>query len=254
MKPQFTPCHTAKHAILESMTKSSNSQSVPTEEQRWKELQKRVKEANAVVNANATCNLEFAHVMLILATFGPYSNIPTLYREGIQQMPESALLGWQRRAWNAILCAEKVIPLWTELSRVESNMNELLIKGRFIVQNETPLSQDSKLHLIPSLDDVSYQFQYPQEENPLRRALTAYYIVESAINTINRDVENEFELHTNYDESRMGDWWTIPNVIDTSLVLSGGYSYPNQYNQARKEFWLWWLNEAVPASWNLQEI
>ncbi len=81
-----------------------------TDQQRWKILQKRIKEAKAALKADNNGDLPFAHAMRVFATFGPYIDVSPLYYDKPLEVSEETLLGWQRRSWNAILCAEKVLP------------------------------------------------------------------------------------------------------------------------------------------------
>ena len=62
--------------------------------------------------------LPFKYVMSILACFGPRWN-RAVDEEGIGRQLQSqdeamlsSIRGWQRRAWNALLRAEKFAPLW----------------------------------------------------------------------------------------------------------------------------------------------
>lgn len=225
-----------------------------TEQQRWEILQLRIKEAHAVLNSNPNYNLDFRPVMRVLAVFGSHLDRAAISLGEQQWISEPALLGWQRRAWNSILCAEKTLPFWTENPLVESNILEVLAEARLIVQSSASSHDRLLLPLMPSSENFSYKFPYAQKDNSIRCALFAYFNVEYCVHTVNWDVEQEFEIDSYYDYLMLGDYWTIPNVISTALLFGGGRNYPHEHDQARREFWLWWLDKAVPASWNLEEI
>lgn len=225
----------------------------PTEQERWEQLQIRVMEAHTALKANEHRDLTFRHVMRILATFGPYANLPLLYGGEFSGIYEAALRGWRRRAWNALLCAEKVLPFWLETKLVDSNLEELLPKARQIIQKGNPKEPDTKLQIDPTSDNFSYKFQGKQATKGTERALSAYYVAQSAIRTVSWDIKNEFELDSYYDDL-MGDWLTMPTVFQTSRIFAEVHDDSPLHAQAREEFWLWWLDEAVPASWDLKDI
>ena len=267
-----------------------------TEQERWKLMQARVAKARVALKASEHPDLSSRMVMRILATFGPHLKIPRVFKEE-PKYRKSAVRGWQRRAWNAILCAEKVAPFWEEIAAVwarvseeaqqrcyemysrfpdsipdciaqarrdyppEVNLSPTLTEAKRLVQSGTPSRTGLNWEAIPSMDTVSSCLYSQRSSLQIRQAVGAYIAFEHAIGTVLHDIESDFELNLTYCRS-CGDWWTAPNVIGAAWTIGGiggipqnpSSWFPDYDDQAREEFWLWWLDEAVPASWNLQDI
>lgn len=230
-----------------------------TDQERWKQLQVRLKEAHTALKANEHHDLTFPYVMRILATFGPRLHIPLVESEQAH-FEQAALRGWQRRAWNALLCAEKVLPLWTRVSPVPLYMSpsDILNQAKKIVRMGTPPSRKWNVVLIPDSDGINTRFPYHESTPQIACAVTAHFVIEHALGTIRNDIDEEFNLNLSYADESMGcDSWQSPTAIYASWAVGGIEGFPNYPfldDQARGEFWLWWLNEAVPASWDLKDI
>lgn len=232
--------------------------SEPTDQERWQQLQIRVKEAHFALEASKDGDLPFPHAMRVMATFGPYLDVEAFMRNDFSK---AALVGWQRRSWNGILCAEKVLPFWTEAGLVESNVLKELEKAREVVKRASPTAKKQVFELSPSYLTVESEFS-PTSSPELQRALWAYLTAEFAVQFTYTDVESPFELDIDYEDPEVHNYepQRNPCMFYASIAVGGyigGYqdwtcSYEDK--KAKRKFWLWWLNEAVPASWDLKDI
>lgn len=229
-----------------------------TDKQRWKELQKRLKAAKVALRENEKGALPFPYAMRVFATFGPYLDVTPLYFDKPLEVSEETLLGWQRRSWNGILCAEKVLPFWIANPLTESNIVDELNRAKEIVKNGKPIRRQFIWRLQPDYDEINGEFLQKPQSADLARAATAFLAAEDAINFTFHDVESPFELDIDYEDPNVHNYepQRNPNVFWASLVFAGGkeWNFPFEDNKARRKFWQWWLNKAVPASWNLEEI
>lgn len=224
----------------------------------WEELQRRLNEARTALETSQRGELEVSHVMRIVATFGPRLDTIAFRRGELKQYPLESIKGWQRRAWNAILCAEKVLPIWLKAEVMPSNVEKVLREAHQVVRSGIPPTQYNLLELEPSSDDVGF----------IGCADGAYQVAGLAIGTAIWDGPNNLDIQFTYqDPDEIGyDPMDVPNVVYAVRVYAGDYDAGHdeveigEYvvwrgsNEARREFWLWWLNEAVPASWDLQDV
>ena len=115
---------------------------------------------------------------------------------------------------------------------------------------------DSPTHLPSDVlsDMLSTQIRVSKS---LYQATSAYGVIETALGVAITDELNCFDATKIYPDQWHGEWYCIPSVIWASRVFAG---FPNnRYGplddaQARREFWTWWLDDAVPASWNLEYL
>ncbi|BCM91911.1 hypothetical protein IAD21_03789 [Abditibacteriota bacterium] len=226
----------------------------------YAEMQHRVQEARTIVERNIDHDLSFGRVMSILSMFGNRSR-----QEVLVEDRESALLGWQRRAWNALLCGERISVFWSlttlqeYLSRKEVedlrkiDFQQLISKSKraVILQSEPPIPD-----LNPTGDDLVYQLsEQSKVSRDVLQAARAYRTLEWAMIIAYTDESNIFDPTITYPEEWNGDWEEVPMAIRASYVVAGRPTGDYLDDpQARREFWLWWLDEAVPASWDLQEL
>ncbi|RYX82094.1 hypothetical protein EON83_21000 [bacterium] len=246
-------------------------------EQLPEELKRRLAVARAQVEQDEVLPLRFRYIMSILAMFGPRWHVPDSeqesegWKEAEGEVFAAPIRGWQRRAWNALLCAEKVAPQWdsqlipiaADLWRPEeieglhsTDLGQIIQEGKFAVRN-----------VLPSL--IRYAVPFPEEQTVmdvassvgyrnrlLNRAAFTYRAVEYARWVVCHDEDHEFNMDEKYSLHWSGDWTGILSVDYSSSAFSIEI-YDREFvkDQKRlKEFWLWWIDEAVPASWFLRDL
>ena len=244
------------------------------------ELHHRVTDARSVLLRDPNYTLSFGRVMSVLALFGPRweqngHSDKWPYNLGLSAVEEQAmLLGRKRRRWNALLCGEKILPLWSvetvkpllipeDVEKLyEVDLRSELAHAKAAVLREEPLDIPN---FIPRTDDLSYDLtKYKNPSKSMFQAVNAYGIIESILFVAWMDESNIFDMNRVYPETWNAnpanldeDWTGIPSAIWASEVWAGEPSssyWPFNDTIARKSFWQWWLDEAVSASWNLEDL
>ncbi|BCM91924.1 hypothetical protein IAD21_03802 [Abditibacteriota bacterium] len=242
-----------------------------TEQEELSELRRRVEQARLTVEEDAAHDLSYGHVMAILSMYGPRLEHDIISVEQARELginPEehrAGLIGWKRRAWNALLCAEKILPLWS-VEVVEpylspksvQQLRHLSLKD-LIVESKIAVLLEERLpirNFEPSVDDLSYRLVKPsQTSHRISQAVTTYGTIWKILFIVSTDEFNVFDPERKYSETWEDDdvdWMGAPSAIRASYAFAGraGGRYGNLNDpDARREFWLWWLDEAVLSSW-----
>ncbi len=132
-----------------------------------------------------------------------------------------------------------------------------LNRAKKVVKSGKPLRRDWFPHDLGSYDSLG-RFSQALETPGTERTVGAFLVAELAIRYTYVDVESPFELDIDYEDPNVHNYepQREPNIFHAALTIGGGdeWGLPHRDDKARKKFWQWWLNEAVPASWNLEEI
>ncbi|BCM91926.1 hypothetical protein IAD21_03804 [Abditibacteriota bacterium] len=247
---------------------------VISDQEGFAELRRRIERARPTVEQDTHHELSYGHVMSILSMFGPRLEEGVLSAQQAQKLGISparhraALRGWQRRAWNALLCAEKILPLWSVdvvkpylspedvivLQRQDLKHRILDAKMSVLLQQPFPIS-------IPEFSGdnlTSAVYNQVRVLIPVYQASESYSVIERVLFVAGGDELNTFDVHRTYPSRWVDDdqdWYGVPSAIWASYTFAGsaeGDYAPIDDAQKRREFWLWWLDEAVPASWNFR--
>ena len=241
------------------------------------ELKKRLLIARVQVDEGVLpLPLLFRYVMSILSVFGPRWHVPKDEQQILQLIEDghetalSLVRGWQRRSWNALLCAEKVAPQWNpdlipipeiwSLEEIEglysTNLNQVIQEAKFAVRHILPsLIRDTTT--VPSVQTVKDAVRHLKHQDRLiNRAVYAYDAVETAQIVVCRDEDHEFNVEEEYLLHWHGEWTGVLSVSYSSSAFSIETHNKKFVKDPErlKEFWLWWLDEAVPASWHLRDL
>ncbi|RYX85918.1 hypothetical protein EON83_03955 [bacterium] len=241
------------------------------------EQKRRVEQARLALEQDANGDLSYRHVMSILAMYGPPLENGVINAKWGQKLGvapaenQASLRGWQRRSWNALLCAEKVLPLWS-FDTIKPHLNQhgvdalgRLNLGNHIVDAKVAVLLEEEFSVPdfrPGGESLVCELADQSKASVLvYQASGAYWSIEQILILIRIDKEPPFATDRIYPEKWEDDddvdWGQYPPAIYTSCAIAGesnSANSPLNDIHARRQFWLWWLNEVVPASWNLQEL
>lgn len=153
----------------------------------------------------------------------------------------------QTKGWLALIGAYKVLPLWTHLLPDEHLLDDLVIDTFSVLQG---LSEPFDL-----LDDVAAAEEYlPTAIEPLVEAdrVRAYYVASAVITSLREVIgfypisESEVMRPPGHREER--SQMTRDTAYWAELAVAG--RDPQVAVAQRREFWEWWLAEAVPDAWH----
>ena len=239
----------------------------------YDELRRRIAQARLVMENDPNHELKFNQVMFVTSVFGTRLQEKTLaqpwpddIRLG-QAQEKAALLGRDRRRWNALLCAEKVATLWS-LPAIEPYLHPKYLEEVRNIDLWRDLQKAKEKVLLrepsdfpnfrPNGDNLVYSLHSQAVQSvPIYQSSYAYRNVEWALVIAWADEFNVYDASKTYQEQWNGNWDGVPSVIYASYTWAGvpnGNSFPLNDSQHRKEFWNWWLDEAVPASWNFEDL
>lgn len=155
---------------------------------------------------------------------------------------ESDGAGYLIRSKIALSCAKKTLYFWDKTVQDSGFLTAL--------EFSTKCLSDSSLHsklegvmnnMIPQVEDVLYA-----NEKDHRPAYAGFSCV-SALSTVLYD--EQFDLDAKSEADIEPDQWD--SAFYSSLAIGGGAIWENDValdNKARREFWEWYLNKAIPDS------
>ena len=233
------------------------------------ELHRRCAQVRAELLDSAEGRLNFGQVMSVLSVYGkkpneygdPYSP------DASEEEKALALQGRQRRRWNAVLCGEKIVHLWSfelvqeYLSHRRAEQLRFFDPHRHLRQAKHAVRNNEEFPIVdfdPSPDDVSYAlYEIKKTSVPIYQAVSTYSTIWHILFTVSADDLNIFDVELHYPPIWSGEYTGNLSIIRASYAY-GGMNYPNlvPLNDPHllREFWLWWLDEAVPASWYLRDL
>ena len=184
--------------------------------------------------------------MRIVAFYGPHQQIS---RESLLNGNCAMNIGWRRRALDALMCARKIAPFWTQYLPDEAYQLSLLNTADVAIRE----GRSAWLELKEDSDIISWQIG----EASLKfvnayQAEGAYYATQNALSMIASDIEAEFDSSLSYIDNWPTDWCDAPVVMLAARVFDfgkiGGTAHHEMESQKQlRDFWLWWLDEVVPV-------
>lgn len=166
----------------------------------------------------------------------------------ITEETAAATIGLKRRLELARLCVEKVIDSWKEMM----GNNKRPLKMIEIAEQHINGNIDSETifkyynDFVKLVNDISLSVKY---QGAASAGYAAIYMVDIALG-------DEALLINSYDD--MLDEELDPNIWDSSYEACSAYSggspsdeYSNK--EKRQEFWLWYIDEAVPKAYSAYE-
>ncbi len=148
--------------------------------------------------------------------------------------------GWRRRTRLAILCVQHILPLWqnafTRDDRPEQMlaMAEKLLKGE--QTSEEALKQQNEF--FAELGDI------PDEQLP--SACTGYASVQAVtVAAVDQDDDDTLDETDQDLDAYMWD----SSYYASMAAANGDSSLPDSSISRRRDFWRWWLDQAVPQAY-----
>ena len=234
------------------------------------ELQHRIEKARAVMESDPHHDLNFGQVMSVISMFGQRLEDEDMlsnwdyYLDISEEQREAELPGRERRQWNALLCAEKIVGFWSYavIEEYLPVIREYLFDDERFEDYKSYLSNIDLQAIIEStklgvllrepFKSPNYRFIGDELTNILRKerevskpvyqATNAYGAIETILGVAIRDELNCFDATKIYQDHWCGDWYHIPSVIWASYTFAGlpeKYYSPFDDPQARREFWTW---------------
>lgn len=153
-------------------------------------------------------------------------------------------VGHKRRALLAISTARKVISIWNKTWPTDNRPSFILAKAEEVINGATDGKKAAKFG-----DEFWTLLEHHiGEDNNI-----SIYAGTSAVKALFVAVQDE-----QFDESNIDYQRTDADVdvydLDTSYFAAAAYAHgsiwePDSDPAKRREFWEWWLQEAVPAAW-----
>jgi Immunity protein Imm5 len=192
------------------------------------DLERRIEEARAVLDDQPDGSLPLPQRRRIREAFGPWR--PTDRRE-----PPPGL---RRRVELARLAAEHVLPIWHAEAPDNHGPERMLELARQRLERE--VSEDEA-------EELSDRFHAEAERLASRKEISQRAL---AAGDAARVVVPEVDIG-DYDEPPDADDEDLdPDNWEAAYVASvAAAGYPDDDPEARRAFWRWYLDEAVPAAW-----
>ena len=188
-------------------------------------------------------------ISMAIVTIDSNGELPAANRLKIHQLMEQFLsirhanAPRYTRAKLAMLCAYSSLPLLKFYPIIKPTAENILqngiksLQGKFdsdILESENAILSENLINLM-------------KEENPFISSIYAGLSCSSAINTILYD-DDLASLELEEKQSDPADW---DAAFYASLAHSGGATWENTGDkEKRKDFWLWYLNKAIPYAWD----
>lgn len=202
------------------------------------ELTQAIKNAQDAMEHHPQHNLNPGYRQAIWAALGP--SIKTSQKSG-------NTAGLKRRAFLAILTTRHVLPLWEEARPKDHTPQDLLAEAEQVLNgtmNKETAWKDRKRFWVYFVDMGN-----DDEKNQIISGVgfAAVHALTVALQDEKFDPAN-----INY---RLTDAHIDPDERDSSFFAVSTYaggpvSEPASDAEKRRDFWMWWLNQAVPAAWN----
>ncbi len=187
----------------------------------------------------------------------PNSDLNLGYRQGIwaglnynmDAQLTRAEIGHKRRALLAIIAAERVIPIWERIWSIDDTPQCIIATARLLLNGllDTNIARSYRddnwqklesLACAPSCQDWEYQ-----------KAVSVGLSSISALGAVLDDEQFDSE-HIDYtltdDEV---DSYSSDASFWAAIAYSGSQRNPSHDGRKQREFWEWWLDEAVKNTW-----
>ncbi len=194
-----------------------------------------IKAAHEAMSQNSQFDLDLGYRHSIWAALGPRAS---------SQVPKPS--GLRRRATLAILSARYVIPIWESVWPGDNTPHRILVEaGQVLDGLVEPQTADR---------DFGKFWTYMDSLASRLKNSSAVMVGYSAAKALCAALFDEkFDpFHINYE---LTDADVDPYDSDAAFAAAAAYAggaiwNTNSISSKRREFWEWWLDEAVPAAWN----
>lgn len=154
-------------------------------------------------------------------------------------------IGLQRRTTLAILCARHVRPVWEQVWPNDDDPHQMIKTAELYLNQALDFDsvEERKNQYLGKLDNLLSKGEH-------EAAINVGFAAGRAVFTALHD--EDFDPH-NIDDDLMDEDLDV-NEWDASFNAAAAYAggFPWEENSSstrRREFWEWYLNEAVPLAW-----
>jgi hypothetical protein len=175
------------------------------------------------------------------------------YRAAIYEVILEEARDYQIRGWLDILTAQHVLPLYKQVWPEKDMADKLLELSQAVLLGTLDRNK---------AEDIFYEMwnlfvELPGLEGSPLSHVKANDALTSAIFSLSWLVK-PISTYPKVSLQTADDDWFDPEISDSAMwaaaACSGG-TYDTEYCDptARREFWEWWLHEAIPAAWDLAD-
>ena len=148
-------------------------------------------------------------------------------------------VGWQRRTRLAILCAQYVLPIWHSIHPDNDGPEQMIALAEKLLQGDIERKAARRVR-----DKFDSEVDELLDED---REFAASYAGDTAVNAaVTAQVDEDISDYDEYevDSDLQPDAWDAGYTA--ALAYAGGASWEqNASVERRREFWKWYVNEAV---------
>ncbi len=143
-----------------------------------------------------------------------------------------------------LTCAWKVLNIWEDCDLTDTSPRELLELAERFLQGEV---EEKELVRIRSYFNTLAEHLMEKGEEYFTASYACFACISAANNALygffEFDTDGKPEIEIDYD------WWTA--CFYASMAYCGGATWEKGVGDdlKRREFWEWFLNEAVPSLW-----
>jgi hypothetical protein len=206
-------------------------------------LERAIEEALSAMRDDPQHWLPLPYRIAVFAALGPRADLPDA----------SDLRGYQRRATLDITAVRRVLPLWERTRPQDDTPHRILTDAELVVHGEmgantarARLKEYWNEHVYPDSGECAHGCSY------LEHAI--FYGALKALGTAASDLDfNPDKIdYTWTDEDNWDEGESYPDAsAHAAWVYSSTGARIDDLDAARcREFWEWWVLEAVPATWH----
>ena len=202
------------------------------------ELKKVLQVACTELYKNAEGELVLCHRRRIWRAFGP------LLRDGHRAVFG---IGYRRRIALAIICVRHVLPIWEKVWPDSKAPHDALLKSEQYLEGVTDYKSTRKLQTqIHWMCD-----NYTGQDNFIAVGYAAFRVLSTAL--FDEAYCTEDDIDENFMDEDVDPLQRDASFYSAAAYANGAKWQPESSVDRRKEFWEWYLKEAVIEAWNSVE-
>ncbi len=217
--------------------------------------------AREVMQRHPLYHVEPGYRYAIYAAMGPRLETitPTLQRPELGIYAVSDTSGVRRRAWLGILTVRKVLPIWESLWPI-AHVGKDNYPHRFLAFAEGAFSGVYSYEFLKEQLDTWYKVEFSDsrykmierhigDSNVASRICNMEHCAYTALCVVISD-EDFDPVNIDFREQDL-DPWTFDVAHHASVAYAGEVWAPTLDIHKNREFWTWWLDEAVPTAYSM---
>lgn len=191
-------------------------------------------EAENMIELNVRGELVLPIRKKIWRSFGSYQSNPD---------SDNITVGLKRRTRLAILCVKKVISIWEKVADDDDRPLEMIDLAERYIEGSINYS-----YIYKRWNDFVTDLIYLASDEAFLYAAEVVFASTKAVGIVLKDEELiRYEKDTQLDENL--DSFTWDASYFSAIAYSGSGPWDNTNIEKRREFWLWYINEAVPQAY-----